>query len=53
LAPFYPANAKGISRWGDIGGASVDPDQTGSIWVVHQYANGSNDYGFVIAKVTP
>ena len=42
-------------RWGDLAGASVDPADDTSIWIVHQYAKKGPkpDYGIWVGKVTP
>ncbi len=46
----YPAS--GTARWGDLGGASVDPEDDRSIWIVHQYAKPGG-YGIWVGKVSP
>ncbi len=41
-------------RWGDLAGASVDPKDATSIWIVHEYARASgssNNWGLWIGKV--
>jgi hypothetical protein len=42
-------------RWGDLAGASVDPEDDTSIWIVHQYATklSGNNWGLWVGKVTP
>src|SRR6185369_17587756 len=40
-----------INRWGTHGGAAVDP-VNGGVWVVHQNAAGSNQWGTRIARLT-
>jgi hypothetical protein len=44
-------------RWGDLAGASVDPEDDTSIWVVHEYATDAKAtksyYGIWVGKVTP
>jgi hypothetical protein len=50
------AGAKAV-RWGDLAGASVDPEDDTSIWVVHQYATDAmatkSYYGIWVGKITP
>jgi hypothetical protein len=41
-----------ILRWGDLAGASLDPDGE-TIWVVHEYANLSHSFGLYVGMVYP
>ena len=57
-APYTGAAkySDGHWRWGDVAGASVDPDEDVSVWITHEYAkkvNGSPTYGIWVGKVTP
>jgi hypothetical protein len=39
------------SRWGDIAGAAVDPQDETSIWLTHTYTNASHGADLWVAKV--
>jgi hypothetical protein len=52
--------ASGVSRWGDLGGASVDPRDGTSVWVVHEYVAdvpvgecSASNYSLWIGKIDP
>jgi hypothetical protein len=40
------------ARWGDLAGASVDPDDT-SIWIAHEYPTASGGWDIWVGKVLP